>query len=111
METNNQPAETIYYINPTTRTALVRVSDTVCQRWQALGNTVSADSEFDHRHWQTVWPSKERLDDLIKNDFQPSTMEEYLSLQFEHHQLDDYFRQKANTIKQKLFEEKQTITV
>lgn len=94
---------TIYFMNTETRTALVRVTDTVCQEWQALGRGVTPDCEFDHRHRQTVWPSKERLDDYIQKNFNESTLEDYLSLQFEHHQLDDFYREKANKVKQKLW--------
>lgn len=78
--------------------ALVRISDTVVQGWKTIGRDLRGD--FDHGHFQTTYPSKERLDEYLKG-FEPSTIDEYLSTQFDQHQLDDYFRQKAMDFKNK----------
>ena len=100
--------ETTYHINRATRTALVRITETACQEWQALGQNVGYEAEFDHRHRQSIYPTKERLDEYIQKNFEPSTKEEYLAIQFEHHQYDDYFRGKANAVKQKQYEQLST---
>lgn len=88
-----------YWIHPTDRIALVRISETVVQGWKAKGRDITKD--FEHSHFQTTYPTKERLDDYLR-DFAPSNVDEYLALQFEQHQLDDHFRVKANDFKSRI---------
>jgi hypothetical protein len=91
-----------YWIHHDERIAVIRISDTVVQGWKAKGNDFSKD--FEHSHFQTTYPSKERLDEYLQN-FYSSNVDEYLQLQFDHHHFDDYFRKKANELKDKRFRE------
>lgn len=87
-----------YWVNPAKQIALMRISDTRVQGWKALGRDITKD--FEHSHFQTTYPSKERLDDALAT-FRPGTVDDYLQYQFTQHQLDDHFRQKANEFKNK----------
>jgi hypothetical protein len=106
-ETPKPKYSVTYWINRTEQIALVRISDTVVQGWQAKGNKFSED--FRHSHFQTTYPSKERLDESLQK-FESSTIEQYLDIQFRHHQYDDHFRDKANEIKDKLYQQQQKAT-
>lgn len=100
-KTDKLPYQLTYWFNPKTQIAAVRVSDTMIQCWQALGNEF--DKDFKHTHVQSTYPSKERLDEALAQ-FEPSDIDKYLEVQFKHHSMDDYFRQKANAVKDKLFQ-------
>lgn len=88
-----------YWVNKQQSICLVRVSDIRIQGWKPFGRDLTKD--FEHSHFQTTYPTKDRLDEYLK-DFAPSTVNEYLEYQFAQHQLDDYFREKANQFKNKL---------
>lgn len=98
METPNQPYTVTYWVNKKQSIALVRMSDLRVQGWKPWGRDLTQD--FDHSHFQTTYPSKERLDEYL-GDFEPSNVDEYLAYQFAQHQLDDHFREKANAFKEK----------
>jgi len=85
-----------YWVNRLEGIAVVRINDTTIQGWKANGRDLSL--EFEHSHFQTIYPSKERLDEYLSK-FEHSNVEEYLEYQFAQHQLDDYFRAKANAFK------------
>lgn len=87
-----------YWVNKSQSIAIVRVSDLRVQGWKPWGRDLTAD--FEHSHFQTTYPSKERLDEYLAG-FEPSTVDEYLEYQFAQHQLDDFFREKANEFKNK----------
>lgn len=87
-----------YWVNKAQCIALVRVSDIRIQGWKPWGRDLTQD--FEHSHFQTTYPSKDRLDEYLK-DFEPSNIDEYLEYQFTQHQLDDHFREKANEFKNK----------
>ena len=87
-----------YWINKSKTISLVRVSDIIVQGWKADGREL--DKNYEHSHFQTVYPSKQRLDDYLK-DFDLSTVDDYMEIQFAQHQLDDYFREKAVEFKNK----------
>jgi hypothetical protein len=89
-----------YWFNEAEQIAAVRISDLTVQMWQAKGNEFTKD--FKHSHIQSTYPTKERLDEALSK-FQPSTLDKYLEVQFRQHHLDDYFRQKANEIKEQRF--------
>jgi hypothetical protein len=88
-----------YWVYKPESIAVVRVNDITIQGWKANGRDLSLD--FEHSHFQTIYPCKERLDEYLSK-FDPSTVEEYLEYQFAQHQLDDHFREKANLFKNKL---------
>jgi hypothetical protein len=87
-----------YWVNHAQQIAICRISDTKVQAWKAQGRDLNED--FEHSHFQTTYPDKERLDEYLK-DFAPSNVDEYLEHQFAQHQLDDHFRKKANDFKDK----------
>jgi hypothetical protein len=93
--------QTTYWINRDQKIALVHLRETVVQEWQALGRNLGRD--FKHCHTQTTFPSKERLQEHLRA-FEPSSVEEFIEMQFDHHALDDYFRAKASDWKQRQFE-------
>lgn len=88
-----------YWVNKSEQIALVRVTDTKVQGWKSFGRDLA--DEFEHSHFQTIYPNKERLDEYLQK-FEASTVEEYLEYQFAQHQLDDHFREKANAFKNKM---------
>lgn len=87
-----------YWVNKNQSICLVRVSDLRIQGWKPWGRDLTQD--FEHSHFQTTYPSKDRLDEYLK-DFESSNVDEYLEYQFAQHQLDDHFREKANEFKNK----------
>lgn len=87
-----------YWVNRKEDVAVVRINDLTIQGWKAMGRDLAKD--FEHGHFQTTYPSKERLDDYLK-DFEASNVDEYLQYQFAQHQLDDHFRARANEFKNK----------
>lgn len=92
-----------YWIHREQEIALVRVSDTIVQGWKAQGRKL--DEDFEHSHFQTTYPDKARLD-LYLESFEPSTVDEFIEIQFAQHGLDDHFRKKASEWKQRQFENK-----
>lgn len=98
----NQPVNRVsgypltYWVNKDDSIAVVRINDITIQGWKANGRDLSLD--FEHSHFQTIYPSKDRLDEYLAK-FEPSSLETYLEYQFAQHQLDDHFREKANHIK------------
>lgn len=101
----NQPGnagvayQVTYWVNKQLSICVVRMSDIRIQGWKPFGRDLHAD--FEHSHFQTTYPSKDRLDEYLK-DFDPSTVEVFLEYQFAQHQLDDHFREKANAFKNQL---------
>lgn len=93
-------SDVTYWIKKAENIALVRVSDTVVQGWQAKGNY--EDRDFEHRHFQTTYPSKERLDEDLRQ-YTPSSVEEFIDIQVLQHQYDDHFREKMNAYKTRRF--------
>jgi len=91
-----------YWKNNDEQIVLVRLSDTVVQGWKSKGKEL--DKDFEHSHFQTTYPSRERLDEYLKA-FEPSDIDAYLALQFTQHQFDDHFRRKANEFKDKRYKE------
>lgn len=87
-----------YWINRRDKIAAVRVSPSVIQWWQATGRDYGGN--FFHLHAQVHAPTPAWCDDFLEG-YEPSCLEEYIRLQFEHHQLDDLFREKANELRQK----------
>lgn len=99
METENTPYPVTYWVNRKDQIAVMRINDITVQGWKARGRDLTKD--FDHGHFQTTYPSKERLDEALKK-FEPGTVDDYLEYQFAQHQLDDHFRAKANAFKNRL---------
>lgn len=89
-------SEGTYYINREKQIAIVRYSDTTVEGWRATGRRL--DQDFNHGHFRSTFPSKERLDEHLR-DFEPCTIDDYLSIQFAQHSLDDHFRKLANDYK------------
>lgn len=92
-----------YWVNRQEHIALVRINPITVQGWQIKGRELAG--EYDHRHFQTVYPSPERLEEYLKK-FEPSDEETFLRFQFAHYQLDDYFREKANRYRDAIYAEK-----
>lgn len=96
MEIKKAPYPVTYWENIAEKLVVVRVNDTTLQGWQVKGRDI--EGEFEHRHFQTVYPSKERLEEYLRG-FSQTTRDVYLAYQFEHHQLDDFWRERANAIR------------
>lgn len=98
MENETHPSSPVtYWVNRQEHIALVRVNEITVQGWKVQGRNVSG--EFEHSHFQTIYPSRERLEEYLAKGFEPATIDDFLEHQFTHHQLDDYFREKANDYK------------
>lgn len=87
-----------YWVNDQDQIAVVRIDDITIQGWKAKGRDLAG--EYEHSHFQTIYPSKERLDEYLQK-FHPGTVDDLLAYQFAQHQLDDHFRSKANEFKNK----------
>lgn len=93
--------EPTYWINREKQIVIVKLKPTQVQGWKATGRNLNAD--FDHGHFQITYSSEDILQESLKG-FEPSTVDEYLEIQFAQHQMDDYFRKKANDFKQKKYD-------
>ena len=76
------PAYPSYWVNRKESIAVVRINDIRIQGWKPYGRDLTQD--FEHSHFQTTYPSRERLDEYLK-DFAPSDVDEFVDYQVKHH--------------------------